>query len=309
MTRKQAIHRATRVVLVGLTLSTLWSGSASAISIRGDVPAQDYFDLAAPFTAVGRIYTNGTIGSGTLVSSTQFLTAAHVVDSNHDGIVDKTLNNYSIRFGTNVNSPSYSITSIASISIAPNYGSSNGSSSYDLAILTFSSPFLSISPIGLSTKNPLNKVGTMVGYGLNGTGTPPFENNLDGLRRAATNTLDVAGSTIRSDFDSPALNTNTYGSATPLALEGTTAAGDSGGPLVVDFGQGNQIVGVLSGGYNSFGAYSEYGDISVWAPIMTASNAAYLLSQGVPIPEPTSIVLLALGCVLCAHRRHKALSQ
>ena len=287
-----------------LPLSLLLLGTlpSSAVSIRSDVDLQQYLDLAAPFDAVGRVYDGGYIASATLVSTTQILTAAHFVDANHDGIVDQALTSYSMRFGTNVNSPSFTLTNFASISINPLW---NGSAQHDMAVMTLTTMFMSINPIGLSDENPVGTVGTMVGYGLSGTGAPPFENNLDGLRRAATNTIDLVGTSIRTDFDSPYLNTNTYGSATPLALEGTTAGGDSGGPLLVDFGSGYRIVGSLNGGYNPYGAYSEYGDVSIWAPIDDPDNIAFLQGMGIAVPEPSSAAMLALVLGLAVHRRKR----
>ena len=129
----------------------------------------------------------------------------------------------------------------------------------------------------------------MAGYGLNGTGQAPFENGDDGLRRCSENVIDYFesdvydGLTLQADFDSPAGNTNELGSSTPLALEGGTASGDSGGPLLVNFGSGYQIVGVLNGGYNNFGDSSEYGDVSIWAPVNDATNKSFLQSNGVTV--------------------------
>ena len=279
---------------------------AEAISMRHDVAEQNYLDLAAPYDAVGRISGGGTFASGTLVSDTKFLTAAHFIDGDKDGFADAGLN-YTIKFGTDANSPTYTLSSInfSSIAIHPDWSSSGGSSTYDMAVLTLSSAFTNIAPILLSDQDiAVGTTATMVGYGVHGTGTN-FTDDFDRLRRAATNTIDVVGSTIRTDFDSPALNTNYYtsGSATPLALEGTTAGGDSGGPLLVDFGDGDRLVGTLRGGFNTFGGLSEYGDVSIWTPVNTESNIAFLQSQGIAVPEPGSLAVLLGGVAMLIRRR------
>jgi V8-like Glu-specific endopeptidase len=307
MSDHRSMRVLTRIGVIGLAVLFVGAGSASAITMRGDVPEQQYFDLAAPLDAVGRIYTNGTVGSGTLVSSTQFLTAAHVVDSDRNGIVDKALSNYSVRFGSNVNGPDYTLSSVASISIAPNWSSTSGDRRYDLAILTFNTPFLSISPMALSDTDPTGMIATVVGYGLSGTGDPGSTFSLDGLRRAGHNTIDGGSATIRTDFDSPAGDTNYYGSATALPFEASTAGGDSGSPLLVDFGQGNQIVGVLSGGFNPYNDDYEYGDVSIWSPINNADNIAYLQSHGLltAVPQPAGVAMGLVGVVGATVRRRR----
>jgi hypothetical protein len=114
-----------------------------------------------------------------------------------------------------------------------------------------------------------------------------------------------SGTSIRTDFDSPDLNTNTFGSATPLALEGTTGGGDSGGPLLVDFGSGYRVVGSLNVGYNPYGDYSEYGDVSIWAPGNDPDNIIFLQGMGIAVPEPSAAAMLAVVLVIATHRRKR----
>lgn len=91
-----------------------------------------------------------------------------------------------------------------------------------------------------------------------------------------------------------------------LPLEGSTGAGDSGGPVIVDFndGVGPVIVGDLNGGFNPFGAFSEYGDVSIWARLGNSVNQTLLASHGiVPIPEPSAFLFLGfVGASLGAVR-------
>ena len=73
-------------------------------------------------------------------------------------------------------------------------------------------------------------------------------------------------------------------------------AGDSGSPLYAEFGNGRFIVGILNGGYNPYGFASEYGDISIYAPVN--SNLTWLASQGITpaaVPEPGAIGLALVG--------------
>lgn len=285
-----------------MLISALYSSSARAVSIRGDVPEQYYFDLATPFNAVGRLNTKRGSITATLVTPTKILTAAHVVDFNADGKLDNSLASYQFLLGTDVDTPDFILNNFASIDINPFWVSSSGLYQYDLAVITLMNPFHNITPLKVSTTNPLGKVGTMVGYGVNGTGNSPFENNFDGKRRAANNIIDFFadkgfGLSIQTDFDSPNENTNTYGSATPLDLEGTTAGGDSGGPLLVELGFEKTVVGVLHGGFNPFGGSSEYGDISFWVTMNDPDNIHFLGDNNVlAVPEPHT--LLGTGIAL-----------
>ena len=64
------------VSLLGLVAGIV--AESSAISIRHDVPEQDYFDLAAQFPAAGSVrLLNGLWCSGSLVAPNKVLTAAH----------------------------------------------------------------------------------------------------------------------------------------------------------------------------------------------------------------------------------------
>lgn len=296
-------------VLLAIAFVLAGLGPAQAIVIRHDVPEASYVSLASSFAAVGRI-SSSNFSSGTLVSSTKFLTAAHSVDGNRDGVLDNALNTYRIRFGANTTSnatATYTLSSFASISIHPQWSLTGGNRTYDLAVVTLSSPFTNITPISLSAQAPSGLTGTMVGYGGFGTGTNADTLVYNNIRRAANNVVDVANSTqVLADFDSPPGNsTSSMGSASPLALEGTTAPGDSGGPLLVDFGSGPRLISVLSGGYDgvadSFGDY-EYGDVSIYAPINNAVNISYLATQGIAVPEPGTIALLGAGLAMVGWR-------
>lgn len=279
--------------------------------MRHDVPEQSYFDMASSYNFVGRISSN-SISSGAMVTPTKFLTAAHSVDFDRNGVLDRPLGDYSLRFGPNVDSPETTINAITSIIIHPLWSPTNGDRTYDLAVVTLTNPLTTVGTIGLSDADPLGMQTTLVGYGLHGIGTSSSQ-SLDGRRRAGTNIIDIAGDTIRFDFDSPSEDTNHYtaGSATPLAMEAGTAGGDSGSPLIVSFGGLERVVGVLSGGFNNFGSGAEYGDVSVYAPINDADNISFLAAQGITltaIPEPSVALLMAGGLMVLVMRRRAAVA-
>lgn len=312
--RSSAFGRQCLSGVLALAFVLAGAGPSQAIVIRHDVAQSNYTSLSASFAAVGRI-SSSNFSSGTLVSSTKFLTAAHSVDGNRDGIVDNALNTYRIRFGANTSSNAtadYTISSFASISIHPQWSLTNGNRTFDLAVVTLTNPFTQITPISLSNLNPSGMTGTMVGYGGYATGNNAATLTYDNIRRAANNVVDVSSNaTVRTDFDSPSGNTSTLGSAVPLALEGTTAPGDSGGPLLVDFGSGARLIGVLSGGFQGVGGVDyEYGDVSIYAPINNDVNISYLATQGIPVPEPgvlaTALVGLAVGWGLRRKSRSRA---
>ncbi len=261
-------------------LSLLSADRAWAISVRDDVITAAYTQLAAQFPAVGRIDSGGFAHcTGTLVSATQVLTAAHCVDSDQNNFVDLDASTTTFRLGANASQPD-SIHSVASIQV----NRWSGRQQHDMAILTLTDPVDGVAPMNVSRQIFAGDTITMIGYGEHGTGVD-FPQPFDGVRRAAQNVLDEVGTTLETDFDNPAGTRNTYGDSLPLPLEGTTAGGDSGGPITTRFLGVDVLIGVLHGGENPYdlSAPSEYGDISVWAPLSSATNRRFLTAQGIVI--------------------------
>jgi secreted trypsin-like serine protease len=261
---------------------------------RHDVDEQEYFDLAAQFPQVAQFMGGCT---ATLVSPTKAVTAAHCVDDDGDGVLDRPVGGTEFLLGDDVTLYDHFRT-VDSVVVHPSWNAELRS--FDVAVLTLSDPIDDVDPMAISGQDPVGLVGTLVGFGIAGTGEDAdFANTEpDTLKRAANNVIDAIDTVfgteaLITDFDSPDGDRNTmdtvYGltsDATSLPLEGSTGPGDSGGPLLVDFGDGYRLVGVTSGGGNplSTGPDDElagrYGSVAEWAVLSLESNVDFLRDQG-----------------------------
>jgi len=292
-----------RVEKLLLTLSVVGASAiapqAGAIYIRSDRTAAPHNDLAALFPATGYLGTTfgGQSCTATLVGPNQVLTAAHCVDFNSNGIPDDSIG--SIVFGLEANVPFSLTANVASVAINPGWVSSNGDAAFDFAVLTLSTPINNIQPALVTSANPVGNLGVAVGYGNQGTGTSSSDPSGSNDKIAVTNIIDRLGSdpffsnndTLQFDFDRPNGSTSTFGSNQALDLEGATAPGDSGSPLMAQFGDAWFVTGVLNTGYNNFGFDSRYGDVSLYAPVLTPSNLAFLQGEGVRIITDTTPIV------------------
>ncbi len=272
--------------------------------IRDDRADALYTTLAsdAAYAAVGKISISRTggnfLGSGTLISPTWVLTAAHVVDTAATNASGDVL---SVSFTTSTGSV------IAASTWFP-HASWTGSllEGWDIALIELATPVVDITPATWYTgTDEVGETATMVGYGKTGDGTTGAV-LASGTRRAGQNVLDgvgggVVGSLnltsasdriIFSDFDSPWANESTMGSSNPLDLEYSIAPGDSGGGLFINIGGTDYVAGVHSFGANVGDGVtdSDYGDIM--GSTRTSSFDAWI-SSFVPLadagaaPEPT----------------------
>ena len=254
-TFKASLSKAT----LTLALAVGWALDAVAITIRDDVPVAQYNNLATAnaFQAAGFVGDAGLSGvfcSGTLLTPTLFLTAAHCVDGNRDGTLDFAAN--TIVVGFDVNLPvTLPANNVLNISVHPRWAlPTDGSVAVqsDLAVFQLAAPFPGITPASISLSNPLGHVATMIGYGgqSNGLGQALSGANdrLGAQNRIDQNTPDTIVPLLLADFDAPDGSQNSIdaGGAFPLGLEGLIAGGDSGGPLFVEFGGQQLLAGVAS---------------------------------------------------------------
>lgn len=332
----RAMARAPRLSAAAAVVTPICfvANSAQAIYIRDDRSVSSYNNIAAKpaFAPTGYIADSSwdfAFSSGTLISPTKVLTAAHVVDENGDLKVDDPAQLKRLVFGLQKNVPFSLTANVKSVAINPAYR--GGVDAFDLAVLTLSKPINNVAGARLSSQNMTGHRGAMVGYGLQGTGT---RDGLDGGndKLAAFNMISVIkDGTYQTDFDSPRANTSTFNPATPLTYEGTTAAGDSGSPLFADFGNDIwRIVGVLHGGENpkNRNLPSHYGDVSVYASLTSQKNISFLQSQGLnftsdgsalnssnfassaetrvlPVPEPAAVGLVLPAALGLLGRRRR----
>jgi len=294
------------------------ASTASAITIRDDQPQSLYLNLGsqAIYGSVGRIdettKSSAYIGSGTLIAPNWVLTAGHMVS-------DAT----GLKF--TVGGTTYS----ASSWVYNPLWNGNLSLGYDIGLVQLSTAVKGITPATrYAGTSEIGKVGTMVGYGMTGTGKTG-STTFDGKKRAAQNTIDglynSTGRILTVDFDNPKnKRDNVYGSATPLALEGLIAPGDSGGALFIDSKSGPLLAGVTSFGaawdgkvnsdYGDIGGFMRVSSLNAWIdsiigkPLalgtasLAVNEAGNTFSTGV-VPEPATLALLGFGLAAVAARR------
>ena len=138
---------------------------------------------------VAFIQYGGGTATGTLVPSSEpgvlkFLTAAHNVDSNNDGVLDAGAANITLLFG---NTPgvagataTYSVVATpAQIAMNPNWAASGGSATHDMAVVSFTFAQITTVTGGASTlqtsavsaTSPLGMAAVLGGHGLFADGT------------------------------------------------------------------------------------------------------------------------------------------
>ncbi len=237
--------------------------SAHAGVIRHDRDDADHRALAADpaFDPVGQLtyVEDGSLRkcSATLIDDNWVLTAGHCV-AGDDG------------FGAGQSAMSFRLDDGATFAGVewfshPQWVESGRESfsGYDIGLVRLDQTVEGVTPASLYTQtDERGQIGTIVGYGLTGTGLSGYEPGTGGTKRAGQNVLDVFGgagfsggggpptlspNVLLIDFDNPDNPRDSrVGSTSPLDLEYLPAPGDSGGGMFLERDGQARLAGVHS---------------------------------------------------------------
>lgn len=170
----------------------------------------------------------GSWCTGTLIGCSTFLTAAHCVED------DANPNRYWVFL------QHAGIRAVTSITPHPSYTSA-GFPEYDVAVVKLGAPVHGIDPTELNTQAspPAGTEGTIAGYGQTSGNAGDY--GIKRYGRVVTTSCGGDQSLVCWRFSNPV--------GTP-GDDSNTCNGDSGGPLFMNFGSGEVVAGITSGGNN-----------------------------------------------------------
>jgi Trypsin len=243
---------------------TVVAGSPNSALPGGSTdPNIDPNTLTSPFAGVGSLLvttkTASYIGTATVIGRREILTAAHVVDLNNDGRVDRRDGITGVYFILNVGENESSRIAVAKFDIDPDFtGFNHPAVNDDLAVLTLAEDVPQDVPIYSLPSNDLaaGTVVTMVGYGRAGDGVKGYTSDASlTVKRSGENVVDAfygqddkgspaENEVYRFDFDGPTGNGPLGGPTLGADREMQLGTGDSGGPLFVSAGGKYVLAGV-----------------------------------------------------------------
>jgi hypothetical protein len=220
------------LLLIASALASARSGPARIVNGRNSQAFPTTGALL--YSGGGQINENNALSwcSGTLIGCETFLTAAHCVENDSDA------SHYWVYF------QHAGIHSIRSLASHPSYVSL-GFPEFDVAVMKLGSAVTGIQPTPINTiaSPSFGTSGTIVGFGQSSGGAGDF-----GIKRFGhVETSDCTG-VVSSLGNSELVCWRFQNPVGPPGDDSNTCNGDSGGPLFVDFGSGEVVAGVTSGG-------------------------------------------------------------
>lgn len=239
----------------------------SATALHADSPANhvDPNTPSSPYAGVGslEIVGKGTsfLATATVIGKRQVLTAAHVIDLNNDGKVDRRDGLQGVYFVLNVDGDQSSKIAVTGYNVDPDFtGFARPSVNDDLAVLTLAEDVPDDVPIYSLPKGDLKAgtVITMVGYGRSGDGSRGYATSASPfVKRVGQNTVDAfygqddpgrpqGNETFRFDFDGPSGNGPLGGPTLGNGQEAQLGTGDSGAPAFATIDGNLTLIGVFT---------------------------------------------------------------